>query len=692
MLNIKEQLSVSIKIDGQELEYANLISVVGVEGNYNLAPALKIVLGDPKSNLSSYSTLTDANKVEVLVSKTTQDNVVQPRTYRGFGSNRNDAAENPVLTMVAVLDSPKFFVQNAAESLEGTSEDVLRKIAETCGLKFSGLGLDGKTPLDNQKWLNIRKNRAVFTQEIAKHAWLDKHSCMVAAVTSAGELRFRNLTTLINTPIDKIKYVFSHNAHPTDLDKGKKTYVVRSARDNSSAGVMATWQNYGSTTVLHRMSGLADSFSEQEVKLPGNYLPINKSVSDSVGRARVSCAQLDCGNTYDRYEQARYQNEKLKALYCEGMSLLVYEVTDVQLFDVVIYRQEDGDPTKPIKNTDIYIVMGKTFAVSGGAFYAERIELKRMSLIMKGTAELTLPLNSAGEASAIPDITINPSFKGLFSAATRGVVTSINDALNSVKSGNAMLDGLIGSMLAPVRNVINTGTSALSAIMNSNFNPTNVQELLGTVRSLASATNSIKDAINYVGGANGHLLEALKNQASAIQYQVISQAESITTSLLNQYLIQLPAQAAVGALSSLVEAAPKEVLNIADAYKDLHQELNLAASEVSNLVGYNNQQWNKTLSILRNLPSGNASTMPQIYVDLQQGMWSANASEASLLNLLHASLNKNELGAPSWLPETSPALLAISNVRGAIGSAKGLLDTATVLANTAERIHGQRLD
>lgn len=674
MLNIQDKVFVSLKIDGDEVQYAGLISVIGTEGNGALIPALKIAVQDPLSLLSSpKQTITEGNEIEILVSKSFTDNIVRPRKYRVFAVHRSNQAFNPVLEIICILNAPKFFSKSSIEAYTGSSETVLSSVASKSDLTFSGpSSVDGRTMNDSQKWLGVCRSRATFVQDVVKHGWIDDHSGMSASVTSHGELRYRDLIDLINTPIDKVKFLFAHNAPIGSVDDNRKIYIVKESKDRSSAGVMTTWQNYGSTRVQNKLTGDVDSHKSVQVKMPGSYLPINSEVAGQVERSRIEYAPLDCGNVHAKYEIAQYQNIKLTALFTEKMSLLVDVVTEVQLYDVVLYRQEDADLTQPIKNTDVYIVVGKTYAISGGSHYAERIELSRMSLTMDGNSALAKPGDFSSERSLIPDVTVNNSAMGVAASSNRGSALSLASKVGNISTGNSMLDGLKNTLASPLSGVASRLDTIHGQIANGTMSPTGITSMLTDVRSLVAASVGIQSIYNYASNANYGLLNDLKGAASSTQYSLISQSNSITTSLVNQYAIALPMQAVFGAMQSTLGIIPSDIVKSSSDYAALHRELAGALYDVSMLTGNTNGQWNNTLSIIRgfSIPSSYGNNTPQIAINIQQGLRTPTMTDTSILSILHTGLTRDYGGQPNWMSPTSiNPMLNMPNARSAIDNA-----------------------
>ena len=204
MLNIQDKLYVSIKIDGQEIQYGGLVNLIGTEGNGALIPALKLVISDPSGIFSSSNALSDGNTIELVVSKSITDNQIRARKYRVFSPGKTNDPYSAPNTIIAVLDSPEFVNKAVSEAYSGSSEDTIRKVAAACKLTMTGPSdIDGRKTNDAQVWGNTCTNRVKFLKEIVEHGYIDQHSGMSVAVTSFGEIRYRDLVSLINTKSDR---------------------------------------------------------------------------------------------------------------------------------------------------------------------------------------------------------------------------------------------------------------------------------------------------------------------------------------------------------------------------------------------------------------------------------------------------------------------------------------------------------
>ncbi len=444
MIIIEGRIFIDIKIDGRPLSGANLVHKIAMlEGAPVVAPSLLMILNDHSGVLTKELCLTDANEILITVGRSPEDLKTVSRQYRVFNVRQMAGQSGPTLQVLGIYDAPKYTTEAARESFSGTSDQAIRQMASVCGLDYDGpWDFNGRSTVDNQVWMGVTRSRGSLVQhEIAKHAYMDDHSAMYACLTSLGVLRYRNVMDVIATPVDKIKYVFAFNIEPGSQElESKQIYLVNQSKEHSQAGLMNTSQNYGSTLVTDGVSGSTAVETKVDVKTGAPYLAINDAVAQTIGRAKIEYGPLDCGNTHDKYHRAEYQNKKQLGLFSERLSLIVQDPTEVQLLDAVIYKQADADPNKPVRNTDIYIVIGKTVFVADGQHYGERIDLARMSITEKGEASLKASEPTLARESSVPEVLINPTASVAADSLTRarsviGITNPIEAVSNKAMQG-----------------------------------------------------------------------------------------------------------------------------------------------------------------------------------------------------------------------------------------------------------------
>lgn len=673
MLGIENRIFVTIKLDGRDIGDlpAGFNSVTLTEGNLMRIPAFKLELADRTSVLVGPKSLTDANQLEITVSKSMSDNQYVPRKYRLFRPGGDNAVEGPSLSLVGYADYPKYISEAVSESIKGSSDDVFRAIAAKCGLKYSGpKEFNGRTMADSQVWLHAVNSRASYLLDVARHAWMDNNSCMSLGVTSDGELRFRNLMDVINIDRDQIKYVFTHNALISEKDDKLKLYQVREVKERSIAGITNNYANYGSTRAEHKLDGSTDKHESVDVKTKGGFLAINSKLKDALSRVRVDIAAIDCGNTHSHFQQAEHQNVKLLGLFSERLSLLLYDVTEVKLFDPVFYRQADADLTKPVKSSDVYIVIGKTVRIVGAAVYAERIELARMSLTMKGNADLVGPNSSTSEVSMLPDVkitkqTTNTTATSLTKAkGLSALLQPIKDVSSLLTAARATIAGNLSALTNGAHALVAAAQSGVKSELDAAFKaitPATTAAVTGMKDQLSMATQSESAILKLIGKAGGNALNSVANKQLAMLGNG-SAADMISNHLMNSIAYK-KAMNLVGQSLQRVPSESKSLASVIDAQKKV-DDFNNAAANVDKSIG---KQWNSVVGYMGNKDVPANPTASSASVEngktFSTAACTATTTDQSYMDTVRTKLKEaNGTGNPTWCtsdslnPQTSSSL------------------------------------
>lgn len=516
MLVIAGRIFIDVQIDKTPLDnspnaFSTLILTESVAG---LFPAAFLTLNDHSGQLNRQLALTESNEVLVTVGRTPNDLNTISRQYRVYQPKQAMTGFGPQIKVSCIYDAPKFISEGANETYMGTSSQVLQQVADKCKLYYCGPEkYNGRTMNDSQRWWNINRSRAAFAQQnVARHGYQDPHSAMCAAVTSMGELRYRNLMDVIETPMDQIPWLFVHSSPTSEEDRKKRVYLVDAAQSHSDAGLMNSWQNYGSTRIVHSRSGVDSIESAVDVKTSGKYLAINDQVAQTVGRARYDHSLLDCGNVNEKYERAFYQNTKQLGLFSERVSVLCSEPTSVQLLDPVIYRQSFSDLSETASTSDVYLVVAKTLYVKGGIYYAERLELVRMSLTEKGESALKCAFTPDKAAqSAIPESQIDPT--ALSRPGIPGVCAQQLEKAKSIQALSLPADQAAAqaklSSLKVAKAAVNVARGALQVVALVKGGVAGIlSNPLGALTSLTQATGSLLQYNNALGGFQSEYAQA----------------------------------------------------------------------------------------------------------------------------------------------------------------------------------------
>jgi hypothetical protein len=616
MIYITDKIFIDLKIDGNSIPEAfNLISTIALtEGNNALFPTCMLVLNDLSGYLKDELNLVDGNSLSITVGRKADDVGTVTRQYRVFGTKAPAHPAGAQLRIAAIYDAPAFTTANVTEAFKGTTGQLFEKMAKTCLLTYDGPGI--KTN-DSQIWYNVCKTRAAFAQEVVRRGYINDHSCMGYVLTSLGILKYKNLMELLEK---EPKFTLFHNV-PEGGARGT-AYQIKQARDSSNAGLVNTWQNYGSTRISHSLSGTQAIDEKLEVKTAGNYLPINQQISDTVVKSRVEYTVLDCSNTHPKYERALYQNTRLASLFCEKQSVLVTECTDIQLYDTVYYRQADADLMKAAEPTDIYLVVGKSVYVKGGQSYGERLELVRMSVTNKGAAALATQNPSSLRDGVLPQSFVNPS---IFTASnTASLISLVAKTFLGINIPAGVAFALV-SQMGKFTNLSNLQLSSLVGIVGGPGLANMADKALAAVKLINNPTGYLASTIGSLSSQYGSIDSLLGNAVSQLSGLNPTQLSQITRGGLLQASLFNPA----GAVTSLSTALPmlKTLSQVSSVYSSLDRSLQSnsyylnqvepgaqahldqfsehtasLATNYANLCTSTNNIWNKCVSVANNKP------------------------------------------------------------------------------------------
>jgi hypothetical protein len=618
MININHLVYIDIKIDGKSLPGSGttISSIALCEGNNTPFPACKLVLNDLSGVLTKELNLSDGTQILITAGRSVEDPSTVTRQYRVFGHSAPSSPSGPIITVVGIYDSPKFTQSSVREGFKGTSAAMMAKLAKDCGLVYDG---PKGTLNDSQTWLNVCKTRAAFAQDIAKRGYIDDFSCMKVLLTSLGVLKYKDLSELLVT---EPKFTLYHNIEASQENSKGKPYFIKQQQSKSTAGMSNSWQNYGSTKIIHSLSGTNDVQSKLDVKTEGKYLPLNTQVAKTVERARVDTTPLDCSNVHSKYERALYQNARILALFCEKISVLITEATDIQLFDTVYYRQADSDIMEPAEDSDIYIVSGKTVFIKGGQSYGERLELIRMSVSNKGNARLATQDPTTLREASLPESYLNPTIN--IAGGTLGLISNVSSIFNVLQAPTQLIynalskignfTSALSQQLGPLTSLINPegllSSPYLASVALDNLgipmqmmsnNLTSMVSNCGNIQSLLSSAGTQLEAL---GSASfEQIIRSGLQQASLFAPGNVVNSLAMTLPMLENYshvssLFSGVQQVLTNNAESLIAANPlsSELLQNFNHYTD-----NISA-QYTNLSSITNSVWNSVVSMSNNQP------------------------------------------------------------------------------------------
>lgn len=341
---IENQIYLGLEIQGQSMPAApNLIQTVAIFKSVNaITPTMQFTFSDESRSLVTDLNLTDGTQATLILGRY-EDSAINYK-FRLFGTKQRPATEGPVIVANFVTDAPEYISGAYTEGYEGTSSDVILKIADKCNLES-----DVTDTQDSMVWLNFGSTRGSFIEDITMHGYNGDSCCMMRGLTASQIMVYKDAMFELNNTAPGVTLAL-------DNVQGDDITYVREAKNVSVSGVMNSWVNYGWNYTEHSLSGTPIITDKYNLKTTEPYLAINSDVQSAVNnQAKVEYgAKLDCRNTHSNYNKAYYNNLRGRALLGERMHVLVEEPTGLQLLDTVEYRAFDDDDVQGKRYGNLY--------------------------------------------------------------------------------------------------------------------------------------------------------------------------------------------------------------------------------------------------------------------------------------------------------------------------------------------------
>lgn len=344
------------------LEKNGFQQITLIENQRLLLTQGEIIMQDVDALFGNKIPLGDGVPVQIIVGR--DESSAKTYNMRVFGKPGGVVSGVPVYRILMYGDNPLWVLGTTKTPYEGTSNQVLEKLAQESGLKY-----EGAPTADKMIWLPTNDRRCVFASRTAAQGFYDQQSCMAMGVGLDGVLRYRNLATMQLTP--DVPLIIRGDA------KSDKIWSAVAARAINSSGAGNSRGGYGQVT--HEQSTLrtAQKFVSAQVKNMSEVLAHNTGLAKGLGSVVTKFAPIDAGNVPVTHQQGIYQNQRISRMYSTGYEVMMQVETPFKMFDIVRYvpQQEGyGTPEQDRSNTAFYMLAGRTVQVKGQN-YGEKLSI-----------------------------------------------------------------------------------------------------------------------------------------------------------------------------------------------------------------------------------------------------------------------------------------------------------------------------
>lgn len=359
---VSGRIEVSVYINDVEypLDAINLLNWLHIATTTRHSlPMLGFQVDDVRHSIDTVGML-DGAPIRVVIKPNGKNS--RTYTFRKFDSSRVFTGSCWRWTIYGYWDAPLYWAGASVRAIEGTTNNVLQEIANTCGLKYEGTNTN-----DSQIWVPRNRTYRTWAKDIVNHAWVTNRSCMVSGVDLDGTLRLLNFSDLPEPQINILAYTYAENA-----------LTASDVQVSAASGLNNALTGYNSMRVVQ--SVIADETRQvlNELLVTPNVKNIhfNRELKAQLGRGAVRFSPIDAGNSHENYERASYQNIRYRNLFSYGVDALMVDVTNVKLGDKVNLAVQTETLKQDVPNSGVYTVTGHAIYVQG-ANYSEKLGMAR---------------------------------------------------------------------------------------------------------------------------------------------------------------------------------------------------------------------------------------------------------------------------------------------------------------------------
>lgn len=369
---IQGRISVKILFGTQEfpfdarntLEFLHMTSCTRIG-----VPMVHLSVIDVVRFFDSSAALSDGLPITVVLTVPSDETERDSRVYN-FRMNSFKKEQTPGgyrYQLDGYINAPEYWHSSTFRSIQGTATATLKKIAESCGLKFEGV-----STADRQVWMPRNQYHHLWARQIASRAYRSDTSCMQLGVDLTGTMIFKDINEGSDRPTADIALAVPKQGFLLATDFCPQTF----------SGSLNHLSGYSSIRVEQdpRQSNVHNSHRSISVtkRAKEGSLLLNRDLHSKTQQARVKFGPINPGNVHSNYEKAYYQNLRFSNLFSSGLEILLAEPSRVKLLDNVNVQLDSPD-SFTATYSGVYRTVSRTIYVQGSTYY-EKLGLARRSL------------------------------------------------------------------------------------------------------------------------------------------------------------------------------------------------------------------------------------------------------------------------------------------------------------------------
>ncbi len=361
--SIKDRLDFQLQIGGKSVELENnMIDFFHVVESVRLfVPMLTLRIKDINKFFTRNDVLVDGDPVVASIG-IERTKIVFP--FRLFSHKAIMANGVTSYEIHAYLDVPRYWTESTNQIVNDTASSLLTQMCTACGMTYDGVKTN-----DQQIWIPRNRRRAEFANYVVNRAYIDDQSCIQMGIGFDKAMRVRNVTDF-NSAV--VKQSFSNVGSPDQSVITDYNIVNKSGFLNATTG-------YKDKQVRQSFLKIDEYTKDLQVKKNTRELSMSAAIAKGIGQNRVTFAPLDCGNTSQSYEKAKYQNDRLSNLFASGVEFVTPRLVTANLLDVINCDLSNPGAASVASMSGKYMVTSRVWYMENMNFY-QKVEAFRQGL------------------------------------------------------------------------------------------------------------------------------------------------------------------------------------------------------------------------------------------------------------------------------------------------------------------------
>lgn len=302
----------------------------------------------------------DGMPIKITIANGSGNAMVPAYEFRMYAPKITKKSTTRNYSISGIMDVPKYLGSAQPRAFTDTTSNVVKSIAEECGLEY-----DGTETSDSQTWHQANKTNSEFVQYLRKQGYAGDDSLMSVGVTPDKVLHYLDLNAIEDSEIT-LGYGDQSTVPIVDhriIDKYGQHYV----------------NGFGSKQINQQDdSEQTDTNINPRASQPA----INTTLRDEIGNIKINFTPIfHEDDVHTNWAQTTHQNDRGHALNTSVVDVLTQSMTDLTLFKSVqfdpatahkVTAEEEEMNTRRGK----YVVTGHQIYVVG-QYYAEKFRLTR---------------------------------------------------------------------------------------------------------------------------------------------------------------------------------------------------------------------------------------------------------------------------------------------------------------------------